>query len=1027
MLTQLASKVFGTKHERDIRRIMPIVEEINRHYETFGDLPDDAFGEKTRAWRTELHEAFKAELEPARERERERLATELDVPSLVDAELGVWEREFAQKFDWSPYLDEILPEAFAAVKETCRRHAGQSWPVVGIAMEWEMVPFDVQLIGAVVLHQGKIAEMATGEGKTLVAVMPAYLNALTGRGVHIVTTNDFLARRDREWMGPIYEFLGVTVDCVQEEQTPHSGRRRGAYQADITYGTNNGFGFDYLRDNMGVRLEDTVQRSGYTYAIIDEVDSILIDEARTPLIISGPVTGTSAEYGEMKPQVDRVVREQTRLVNRLVSEAEKALEEKQDYEAGIKLLAAQRGAPKNKRLLKLQQEEGIRRLITRVEKDFMIDKRMPEIDDMLYFSIDEKGNVADLSEGGRQLFPNHEELFLLPDLAFGIEEIEENPTLSPQEKLADQEALHRDYAEKNERVHSINQLLRAYSLFEKDVGYVVQDGRVIIVDEFTGRLQPGRRYSDGLHQALEAKEGVKVEGETQTLATITIQNYFRMYQKLAGMTGTAETEAREFYEIYKLDVVVIPTNVPVRRLDQDDVIFRTRREKYSAIIEEIIELHKEDLPVLVGTTSVEVSEMLSRMLKRHIPNHQVLNAKYHQREAEIIRLAGQPGAVTIATNMAGRGQDIKLGPGVAGKGGLQIIGSERHEARRIDRQLRGRSGRQGDPGASRFFLSLEDDLMRLFGSERIATIMDKLGAQEGEVIEHRMVTRAIDRAQRRVEAHNFDIRKHLLEYDDVMNQQREVIYARRRRALEGDDLRGEVAEMIETVVGTQIESHAPPNTYPEDWDLAGLRSELRATFLIELALDLDEAAIMNMDVLRDAALEQVSSVYARRDAELGPELLRALERYAVLTTIDEQWKEHLHEMDILKEGIGLRGYGQRDPLIEYKREGFEMFSTMLDRIDGEVLKVILLKAVVEPPPVRRVARQPQVVLSHDDTWGMGFDAVGGGEGDDYGEPVASGRPAGRARREPVRVGVKVGRNDPCPCGSGLKYKKCCGK
>ena len=531
------------------------------------------------------------------------------------------------------------------------------------------MPFDVQLIGAVVLHQGKIAEMATGEGKTLVAVMPAYLNALTGRGVHIVTTNDFLARRDREWMGPIYEFLGVTVDCVQEEQTPHSGRRRGAYQADITYGTNNGFGFDYLRDNMGVRLEDTVQRSGYTYAIIDEVDSILIDEARTPLIISGPVTGTSAEYGEMKPQVDRVVREQTRLVNRLVSEAEKALEEKQDYEAGIKLLAAQRGAPKNKRLLKLQQEEGIRRLITRVEKDFMIDKRMPEIDDMLYFSIDEKGNVADLSEGGRQLFPNHEELFLLPDLAFGIEEIEENPTLSPQEKLAEQEALHRDYAEKNERVHSINQLLRAYSLFEKDVGYVVQDGRVIIVDEFTGRLQPGRRYSDGLHQALEAKEGVKVEGETQTLATITIQNYFRMYQKLAGMTGTAETEAREFYEIYKLDVVVIPTNVPVRRprsgtTSSSAPVARSTApssKNSSSCIRRIC-------PFLVGTTSVEVSEMLSRMLKRHIPNHQVLNAKYHQREAEIIRLAGQPGAVTIATNMAGRGQDIKLGPGVAGKG-----------------------------------------------------------------------------------------------------------------------------------------------------------------------------------------------------------------------------------------------------------------------------------------------------------------------------------------------------------------------
>ncbi|PJA29422.1 MAG: preprotein translocase subunit SecA [candidate division Zixibacteria bacterium CG_4_9_14_3_um_filter_46_8] len=754
----IITKIFGSKHDRDVKKVLPIIEEINRYYDEYETLSDDQIKGKT--------------------------------------------DEFRKRLSDGESLDDILPEAFAVVKQTCKRLCGKSWDVCGIEITWDMVPYDVQLIGGIVLHEGKITEMATGEGKTLVATFPIYLNALKGLGVHIITVNDYLAKRDSEWMGEIYKFLGLTVGCIQNEMDPPS--RKEMYRCDLTYGTNSEFGFDYLRDNMAQRPEDRVQR-GFNFAIVDEVDSVLIDEARTPLIISGPVSVSTHRFKEMKPLVDKLVRKQAALVNQSIAEAEKLLEENKEYEAGIKLLGAQRGAPKNKRLLKLYKEQGTKKLVSRVELDYLRDKRIYEIDEQLYFAMDEKEHSINLTERGiGEMDPKDQQLFVIPDITEGLSEIEADSQTSEQEKIKKKEELYQLHAERSEKNHNINQLLRAYALYERDVEYVVQDGKVFIVDEFTGRLMPGRRYSDGLHQAIEAKEGVEIERETQTLATITLQNYFRMYNKLAGMTGTAETEAEEFYKIYKLDVTCIPTNEPVRRIDYDDYVYRTKREKYNAIIDEIVAKYNEGRPVLVGTVSVEVSETLSRMLKRKGVAHSVLNAKYHQQEAEIVAKAGRKGAVTIATNMAGRGTDIKLDSSVVKSPnckmvtepeanscpyydkceknvpcGLHIIGTERHESRRIDRQLRGRAGRQGDPGSSRFFLSLEDDLMRLFGSDRISTIMDKLGIQEGEVIQHSMVTSAIGRAQKRVELQNFSIRKHLLEYDDVMNQQREVVYSLR--------------------------------------------------------------------------------------------------------------------------------------------------------------------------------------------------------------------------------------------------------
>jgi preprotein translocase subunit SecA len=1050
MTTNLLTKIFGSKHERDIKKILPILDQISEVYEEYKNLSDEELKDKTEEFRqrlkeraSELYERLDelkkefanlkahglSEEEKAEIRaEKERLSEEMRG---VEKEIRTVEQET---------LDEIMPQAFAVVKEACRRLLGKKWDVCGIEMEWDMVPYDVQLIGAVVLHQGKITEMSTGEGKTLVATMPVYLNALTGKGVHLITVNDYLARRDSEWMGEIYKFLGLTVGCIQNDMD--NAKRKVEYDCDITYGTNNEFGFDYLRDNMAIRAEDRVQR-GHNYAIVDEVDSVLIDEARTPLIISGPVTSPVIQsYKEMKPLVEQLVRKQTTLVNQLVAEGEKLLEEGKEYEAGIRLLTAQRGAPKNKRLMKLLKEPGVKKLISGAETDFMRDKKLHELDELLYFSIDERENTTNLNEMGRALLsPQDQVLFVIPDIVEGIHQIDSDESLSPEQKLEKKEELYKLHAERSEKNHTIGQLLKAYSLFEKDVEYVVQEGKVMIVDEFTGRLMPGRRYSDGLHQAIEAKEGVKVEGETQTFATITLQNYFRLYQKLAGMTGTAETEAGEFWDIYKLDVVVIPTNEPVRRIDYDDMIYRTRREKYNAIIDEIAECHKVGRPVLVGTVSVEVSETLSRMLKRKGINHSVLNAKYHQQEAEIVAQAGQARTVTIATNMAGRGTDIKLGQEVVKHPhcrlitpdredgcpyleelhcyedvpcGLRIIGTERHEARRIDRQLRGRSGRQGDPGSSRFYLSLEDDLMRLFGSDRIAAVMDRLGIQEGEVIRHRMVTKAIERAQKRVEAQNFSIRKHLLEYDDVMNQQREVVYDRRLAALEGADLKEEVLDLIKSVVESKVEAHTDAKTYPENWDWTGLKQDLLKTFLVDVKFKQEDILKLKQDDLKENLTKMALQIYEHKEKLFGEELMRQLERYAMLRVIDEKWKEHLYDVDQLKTGIGLRAYGQRDPLIEYKKEAFGLFTEMLQGIDEEALELIfkLQLAEKERPKRREPEREMQAV--HQSTIGMGYAST------QPAEEVAPGKP------KPVKVGKKVGRNDPCPCGSGKKYKKCCG-
>lgn len=1031
MLTNIVTKVFGSKHDRDLKRIQPIVDQINEIYPTLEKLTDEELRQKTDVFKTKINEATSETRE-----EIERLEAELradvsdteatdgsdanqdaspDHDAIRDrlAELDDEEREIT-----SEVLDEILPEAFAVVKDACRRLVGKKWNVADTPTLWEMVPYDVQLIGGIVLHEGKIAEMATGEGKTLVATLPLYLNALTGRGAHLVTVNDYLARRDCEWMGKVYEFLGLTSAFITHDM--NNDQRRDAYRADITYGTNNEFGFDYLRDNMAVRLDDKVQRR-HNYAIVDEVDSVLIDEARTPLIISGPVESTSdAQYQAMKPRVEALVRAQTQLANRLVSEGEKLLEEGNEEDAGILLLRATRGFPKHKKLTKLMNEVGVKRLIKRIENDYLRDKRMHEIDEELYYAIDEKGHTIDITDKGREyLSPNDPEMFVLPDLSERTHAIELDEELTSDQKVEAREQLDQEYMKKADSLHSIQQLLRAYSLYEKDVEYVVNDGKVVIVDEFTGRLMAGRRYSDGLHQALEAKEGVKIEGETQTLATITLQNYFRMYDKLAGMTGTAETESSEFWEIYKLDVVVIPTNKPIARQDFEDSIYRTRREKYNAALDEIEDMYRQKRPVLVGTVSVEVSETLSRMLKRRGIPHSVLNAKYHQKEAEIVARAGEPGRVTIATNMAGRGTDIKLGAGVVESGGLHIIGTERHEARRIDRQLRGRSGRQGDPGSSRFYMSLEDDLMRLFGSDRIANVMDRMGLEEGEVIEHKMVTKSIERAQKRVEGHNFDIRKHLLEYDNVMNQQREVIYDRRNHALRGENLRSEIMEMLSTEVAHLVNVHANTETGGE-WDMETLRFSFQKTFLSDWPLTEEDEGTMPSDEMSEKLARSAVEVYRRKESVLGKDVMRELERMVILRVIDEKWRDHLYEMDQLKDGIGLRAYGQKDPLIEYKREGFNLFEEMLDSLNRDVLKLIFRAQVQRPDasyfaPRRRPA-QAQMVASHQSSTGMGF----------QGQPKApSQQQAGK--KQPVKLDQKVGRNDPCPCGSGKKYKKCHGQ
>jgi preprotein translocase subunit SecA len=883
-----------------------------------------------------------------------------------------------------------------------------------------MVPFDVQLIGGMVLHQGKIAEMATGEGKTLVATMPVYLNALPGRGVHLVTVNDYLAKRDSVWMGQVYEYLGLTVGCIQNQMD--SFQRRREYACDITYGTNNEFGFDYLRDNMVIDKQDLVQREHY-YAIVDEVDSVLVDEARTPLIISGPTKSEDHKFNEMRPPVERLVSAQRNLITKLVSEAEKGLKDGNSSEAGVFLLRAWRGLPKHPRLLKVFAEPSNKKLVLETESEYLRDqsRRMHEIDDDLYYAIDEKNHQINMTEKGREyMFPlvGDKDFFVLPDLGTEFAGLENDAAISADERQQRKDELNLLYAERSDRIHTISQLLRAYSLYEKDDEYVVtDDGKVQIVDEFTGRLLPGRRYSDGLHQAIEAKEGVKVERDMQTLATITLQNYFRLYKKLAGMTGTAETEAGEFFDIYKLDVVVVPTNKTMVRDDRHDLIYKTKREKYAAVITEIKEMRTQNRPVLVGTTSVDVSETISRMLKRENTSHNVLNAKHHQREAEIVSHAGLPGAITIATNMAGRGTDIKLGPGVRDAGGLHIIGTERHEARRIDRQLRGRAGRQGDPGSSQFFLSLEDDLMRLFGSDRIASIMERLGLKDGEVIQHPMITRSVGRAQRKVEENNFGIRKRLLEYDNVMNQQREVVYSRRRRALVSDRIKDDILELVEEFAQKTVQK------YYEAGDIEGMRDELRTQLLVDFRIDPQRFQNIGPPGVKAEIVTAATEFYRRKEERLGREIMARIEKMVALQVIDERWKDHLREMDDLKEGIHLRAYGQKDPLVEYKTEGFRMFMDLVDLMDTEIVSTVfrLTPAPAQEMPLRQMPRQQQMHLKHDSTIGMGFQGNR--------EPLAGeGDAAARAGKlQPVHVGEKVGRNDPCPCGSGKKFKQCHGR
>jgi len=1014
----LLKKIFGTKHQRDIRALQPLVEQINGIEEQYQSLSDSDLRAKTDEFRRRL----------------------------ADGES----------------VDAVMCEAFAAVKNVCRRLLGTRCDVCGHETTWDMVPFDVQLIGAIVLHQGKIAEMATGEGKTLVATMPLYLNALTGGNVHLVTVNDYLARRDAQWMGPVYEFLGLTVGCVQNQMTPPE--RRAEYAKDITYGTNSEFGFDYLRDNgMACDRESRVQR-GHCYAIIDEVDSILIDEARTPLIISGPSPVSSHQYFELQPRVAQLVRKQRALCGRLIQEARDALDGEDTGAAQLKLYQVYHGMPKHKQLMHLLEDPSIRKLHEQIENAMLTDMRKEEaraLREELYFTIDERGHDANLTEKGCEtLNPSDPDAYVLPDLVSLMADLDAEG-VSEREKIRRRQKVQTEFADKSERIHNVDQLIRAYCLYERDVEYVVQDNKVLIVDEFTGRILPGRRWSDGLHQAVEAKEGVKIERETQTLATITIQNYFRLYEKLAGMTGTAETEANEFNEIYHLDVVVIPTNRPVRRVDHNDVIYKTQREKYKALIDEIRDCHQHGQPVLVGTVSVDTSELLSRMLKREGIPHNVLNAKNHEREAEIVTHAGRGGSVTIATNMAGRGTDIKLGEGVVHLDrelvesslrledrvngstlralltdrpcGLHVIGSERHEARRIDRQLRGRCARQGDPGSSRFYISLEDDLMRLFGSDRIANIMSRLGLEEGQQLEHRWLNRSIETAQRRVEQQNFSIRKRTLEYDDVMNKQREVIYGFRTEIIQSENIREQVLDILNDVIAGRAEELIKAGN---DETIVSFVEWVQSTFPVALtAAEVRGTGSADPEAAGAAVFEKVRRAYELKVSLEDDEAVRVMERHIVLNSIDMQWQDYLRAMDALRQGVGLRAYGQRDPLVEYKREAFEMFGRLMDEIKQEVAAKVFRSATSAESFESFLASLPQTLV-HDEVSLVGGRggapasaaaapapaAVGPGAGRAGGPAPAQAAPAGVRR-----TGPKIGRNDPCPCGSGKKYKKCCGK
>jgi preprotein translocase subunit SecA len=1062
MLKKLATAVFGTRYDRDVKKIRPIVEAIKRHEAQVGSLSEDELRAQTTKFRSQLAERVaptKNELEQVRQ-QRHDCADPEERDKLEDR---YHQLEIRYKKELKAALDDLLPEAFATVREATRRLMGTKVMVTGHELTWDMVPYDVQLIGGIVLHQGKIAEMATGEGKTLVATLPLYLNALAGRGAHLVTVNNYLARRDSQWMGHVFKYLGLTVSCLDDTE-PSSLERRAAYQADITYGTNNEFGFDYLRDNMVFGLDQRVQRE-HAYAIIDEVDSILIDEARTPLIISGPVGNEKDEkYGEFNRQVAELVRKQSGVVSNLLAEAERLLEDpKRQNDAAIKLYLARLGMPKNKKLLKMLNEQGIKQAVQRVELDHIADRKLPtkqqsmrDLEDALYFVLDEKGHAVHLTDqGATAMSPNDPGLFLVPDISEEIHQVDHDPALSPAERVTKRREVESDYALKSEKLHIIHKLLQAHALYEKEVDYLVQDGQVLIVDEFTGRIMAGRRWADGLHQAVEAKENVQVKGETQTLATITIQNYFRMYDKLSGMTGTAETEETEFFTIYGLEVSVIPTNKPVRRDDEQDHIYKTRREKNNSIIDEVERLHNLGIPVLIGTVTVEVSETLSRQLKRRGLKHEVLNAKYHQREAEIVAGAGQKGAITIATNMAGRGTDIKLGADLdltTSPAGLQIIGTERHESRRIDRQLRGRSGRQGDPGRSIFFLSLEDDLMRLFGSDRIARWMDKGGAEEGEVISHPWVTGAIGQAQKRVELQNFQARKRLLEYDDVMNQQREVVYSLRLFALErGEQIKAEATRMVDGAVERVVTTMLLDAKNPQEFDRAGVQSALTMQFLVSADDLLDPAKAPDLSGMVAAARAEAHRTLTRKVeylTEFGksigqPDVDMQVLSAVMLRVLDEKWKDHLYDLDQLRNAIQYRAYGQKDPLVEYKKEAFEMFEDLMRDVQATFTEQFLKIQVsaeaprpAAPPPGafggRRPAppsqpsqpSKPEPVSGADELFAPAARAEAAPT------PTRAAPAALSTNLRPMRssTGVvpEVGRNDPCPCGSGKKYKKCHG-
>lgn len=1103
LINNLAKKLFGSKADKDIEEIQPLLEEINAAYDKLNTVSNDELRAKTGELKQRIADYLSEERKQIEEltAKAENLDTGIEEKEDLYEQVDKIEEKVTEKIE--EVLMEILPEAFAIVKETARRlkendtievtaterdrdlaaekgHVeiqgdkaifSSKWMAGGTEISWDMVHYDVQLIGGAALHKGRIAEMATGEGKTLVATLPVFLNALAGRGVHLVTVNDYLAKRDSEWMGPLYEFHGLKVDCIDKHQ-PNSPERRAAYMADITFGTNNEFGFDYLRDNMAREAGDLVQRK-HNYAIVDEVDSVFIDDARTPLIISGPVPqGDQHEFDELKPKVEKLLHVQKSLFNTTLADAKKLIADGKDgiEDGGLALLRCHRALPKSKALIKYLSEPGVKQILQKTENHYMQDqnKEMHKVDEELFFVIDEKHNTIELTEKGLELVTKNmddDQFFVLTDVGSGIAEIEKLE-ISDQEKAKKKDELMRDFAIKSARVHSMNQLFKAYTLFEKDVEYVVMDNKVKIVDEQTGRIMDGRRYSDGLHQAIEAKENLKVEAATQTWATVTLQNYFRMYNKLSGMTGTAETEAKELWDIYELDVMVAPTNRPIAREDKDDLVFKTTREKYNAVTDEIVNLTQAGRPVLVGTTSVEISELLSRMLKMKKIGHNVLNAKLHAKEADVVAGAGKPGAVTIATNMAGRGTDIKLGEGVKEAGGLAIIGTERHESRRVDRQLRGRAGRQGDPGSSQFYVSLEDNLMRLFGSDRIAKLMDRMGYEEGEVIQHGMVSKSIERAQKKVEENNYGIRKRLLEYDDVMNAQREVIYKRRRHALEGERLSVDVLNMIHDTAALLVED------FHEARDYEGFKLDLIRTFSVDSPISEEEFNSTKTDALIDKLVHELTESYTRKKAGIaerafpvianvfetqgekfknivipftdgikslnvvvnlkktydlqGKNLPLAFEKNIILSIIDNQWKEHLREMDELKTSVQNASYEQKDPLLIYKFESYELFKQMLDRMNREVISFLfkgdLPNAENTNVTEARERKREQVTASRPQiaTRQPAPEEANGGQ-----QRALPNQP--QRKPEPVRVEEKVGRNDPCPCGSGKKYKQCHGK